>query len=215
MAMAALSLGLFVGRPGQPGIRLSSGSTPASPEIEQPAFVLLGKYNDRIYYFSEPNGQVLCYNPVSSKSESVFDLSSYKAHLWSPQGDKIAIISTQDNDSGGLYVVDLSQPTQNPKSLTQRSKNTIPKSFALLATSPMAWSPDETIVAFVAYDNDVNDIFAAMVDGSRTWRITTNEKNLSSIAWADDDTLAFVMRANEQYKKFLVQIDGSGWQEWR
>lgn len=192
----------------------SSNLIPAASAIEHPAFVLLGRYNDEIYFFSEPNGKVFRYDPQKGTSESVFDLSSYQTHLWSPQGNKITIVSTQDNDSGDLYVVDLSKPIQSPKPLTRRSKDTIPKSFVLLSTSPMAWSPNETLVAFVAYDDDVSDIFAVATDGSGIWRVTTNQKKLSSITWIDADTLGFVIQENAQYKKYLIQIDGSGWQEW-
>jgi Tol biopolymer transport system component len=218
VAILCLSIGLSFDRFfGQ--LKVAPILAPApSPAVkaDKPAFVLLGRHANSVYYFSEPNGQVLLYDPKSGKSESVFNLSAYQAHLWSPSGNKIAVISNQDNESGDLYVIDLSSHVQEPVLLTQRKEDAIPKSFSLLASSPMAWSPDESTIAFVAYGpNDRSEVFIAKVDGSRTWPITTNQHDLSSIVWVDDSTVAFVGLLDGQYGKFMARTDSSPPQEWR
>lgn len=189
-------------------------SMPTPDESEEPAFVLLGTYDERLYYYSGPSGQVLRREPLTGKSETTFNLSSYRDHLWSPNRTQIAVISNQDNDSGHLYIVDLRRPLLDLEPLTQRGE-VIPKAFALRSLSIAAWSPDEMHIAFVAYRNDESDIFVAKTDGSEICRITHNEEGVSSIAWIDTDTLAFVSRIDGQFRKFLIHIDGSGREEWR
>jgi hypothetical protein len=193
---------------------IPSQPTPAAKTVDQPQSILLGRYQNRVYSVSESEGKVFSYDPRTNRDESVASIASYLAHSWSPQGDKIALISTQDSDSGDLYIIDLSGLDQSAKRLTQRNQGTMSKSFALLDTSLLAWSPSEASIAFVAYDGEVSDIFVSATDGSGTQRVTSDQRWISSIVWIDDKTLGFVKQIDGQSKKYRVQIDGSGLRPW-
>lgn len=198
------------------GVRLGVKLPIPLPTQDQSSLVLLGAYQGYICSFDQsirdPN-KLLLYDPSSGQLPVEGKLSSYETFLWSPKG-KIAFISRQDIGKGHIYIVDVTQPKLEVKQITQRRQDSLSDDFVLRADSPLAWSPDETAIAFVAFNGDTSDLFAAQIDGKRTWRITHYKAHITSVAWMSADWIAFVSDMDGREKRYLIKTDGGGLHEW-
>jgi tricorn protease-like protein len=199
------------------GMRLGVRLPVSLPTRDQSPIVLLGAYQGHTCAFdqstSDPN-KLTCYDSsLHELSIKQGKLSSYETFLWSPKG-KIAFISRQDVGKGHIYVVDVTQPKLEVKQITQRHQDGLSDDFVLRADSPLAWSPGETAIAFVAFNGDTSDLFAAQVDGKRTRRITHYKAHITSVVWVTTDLLAFVSDMDGREKRYLIKTDGGSLQEW-
>lgn len=187
------------------------------PTQNQSPLVLLGAYQGYICSFdqstSDPNKLTLYDSSLQKLSIKQGKLSSYETFLWSPKG-KIAFISRQDVGKGHIYMVDVTQSEFEVKQITQRSQDSLSDDFVLRADSPLVWSPDETAIAFVAFNGDTSDLFAAQIDGKRTWRITHYKAHITSVAWVSTDWIAFVSDMDGREKRYRIKTDGGGLHEW-
>lgn len=186
------------------------------PTQDQNSLVLLGAYQDRFCSFdrstSDPN-KLTCYDSFLQKLPIEGKLSSYEASHWSPKG-KVAFISRQDIGKGHVYVVDVTQPELEVKQITQRHQGSLSDDFVLRADSPLAWSPDETAIAFVAFNGDTSDLFKAEIDSKKTQRITYCKEYIISIAWVSKDLIVFVSDTDGREKRYRMKTDGGELQEW-
>jgi hypothetical protein len=198
------------------GGRLGVKSPTPLPTQDQRSLVLLGAYQDRFCSFdrstSDPN-KLICYDSSLQKLPIKGKLSSYEALLWSPKG-KIAFISGQDVGKGHVYVVDVTQPELEIKQITQRDQDNLSDDFVLRADSPLAWSPDETAIAFVAFNGDTSDLFKAEIDSKKSQRITYCKEYIISMAWVSTDLIVFVSDMDGREKRYRMKTDGGELQEW-
>lgn len=97
----------------------------------------------------------------------------YEPPAWSPDGSKIAFVSS--GDDADIWVTN-SDGTGSPSRLTQSAGN---------ESSP-AWSPDGSQIAFLSdrfQDELVNDVWVMDADGSDETRLTRGPKNETAPLW--------------------------------
>ena len=72
----------------------------------------------------------------------------------------------------------------------------------------MSWSPDSRQVAFVAYKDGQSDLFVAQAAGTSVQRLTYHGANIGSVAWIDQETIAFVSDWEGHDMMYLIEPDG-------
>jgi Tol biopolymer transport system component len=126
---------------------------------------------------------------------------------WSPDGRRVAFVSTHETGQWTAYTVDLlgSAPERIPG---------IPPH-----ATDLAWSPDGNWIAFTNYDNpseQIDDIFIIHPDGTGLTRLTdTPDFDEQGPAWSPDSRqIAFAKRSRSegvgQYDIYRMHADGSG-----
>jgi TolB protein len=125
---------------------------------------------------------------------------------WSPDGQKLAFISTRDSDRGEIYVINA-----NGSGLERLTNNDA-------ADTSVSWSPDGQHIAF-ASDREGNfDIYVMGPDGSGQTRLTSTPDMEAAapvghpfLAWSPDSSrIAFVSDRGDNLDVYAVDADGSG-----
>jgi hypothetical protein len=197
-------------------------ATPMFPR----SLILLGTSPDgRFYYFNSPTG--IFYRDSDATSKSIAALPAFEAFHWSPQGDKIAFVVHDRNDSLPLlYVLDLDHPPADGQLhlITKRDPDGFPASFGLKAESPLAWSQDEKYIAFVAYDQTRKAaLFVSEVDTGKVRRLTEGTEPVTSVAWElyeddqnmDHERIVYVLIKDGRELIYSVEKDGAENNPWR
>jgi len=171
------------------------------------AYVLLGAYQDRLYFFDRQAQVIYEYNPAQPGTQKQVDSPpSIEAILPSPQAGRIALVSASLKEQTGIYVLNLS-PSANLQLITGQQTG-FPPGYVLIPTSAMSWSPDSRQVAFVAYKDGQSDLFVAQAAGTSVQRLTYHGANIGSVAWIDQDTIAFVSDWESHDMMYLIEPDG-------
>src|SRR5207247_2102168 len=155
-------------------VTLARGTGPSwSPDGTKIAFAAIDYYCD--YYYSD-----CCYYPVglavmsADGSGLVFltNEASDAQPTWSPDGTRIAFISSR-NGRSGVYVLNAGVPTL----LTNTPR----------AVSKPAWSPDGTRLAFTCeVDSGNSDICVINANGTGFTRLTSDPGQDAGPAWKPD-----------------------------
>ncbi len=133
----------------------------------------------------------------------------------SPDGSRVAyIVSTPsfetDAHEGTLYVV----PSKGGKPLRLTYVTRIFNQP--LPTARLRWSPDGSLLSFVAYVHDVPQVMAMSVHGGEPWAVTSWKEGVTQYAWSPDGKrIAFIAPdptppEEEQAKKdksYVIHVD--------
>ena len=93
---------------------------------------------------------------------------------WSPQGDRIAYISSGELGSSQIFVA--SACGHNQRQLTTTiSPQRWPGPYAPGGNSDPQWTPDGKKIVYVSQENERSEIFIMNADGSNQTRLTTAE----------------------------------------
>ena len=119
---------------------------------------------------------------------------------WSPDGGRIAYVSTQNDGQQDIYVVTVSPlgPTSEPLRLTQHGSDDYKP----------AWSRDGSSIAFISDRSGNADVYTIVPDGSGLTKITQNAVNELSVKWGPDGSLVFPSGPENQTSLFLARTDG-------
>jgi Tol biopolymer transport system component len=126
---------------------------------------------------------------------------------WSPDGNRVAFVSTRETAGWTAYTVDLpgSEPVQLP-GIPQHSTD-------------LAWSPDGAWIAFSYYEDSphqIKDIYLIHPDGTGLTRLTnTPDADEDGPAWSPDSRqIAFSGRSRAgtvgERNLYRINVDGSG-----
>lgn len=97
------------------------------------------------------------------------------------------------------------------------------ESWLLLVRSdyfyPPVWSPDGSWLAYVAAENNRQDLYIVRPDGSEIHNLTANRftkdiVNIGSVSWYSPDMLFFIAQARANPKMYRADISGSTWEEY-
>lgn len=178
------------------------------------AFHLLASYEGKVYYFDRQAGVIWRYDPAQPDDPTRIDsLRSFESIVPLRQGEKLALISAQDDPLGNVYVLDLANPSEL-KPIVQR-KAGITSGFALTGRSTLAWSPRGDYIAFVAYKNGESDLFVVDATGINVQRLTYLNANIGTVTWVDDDTIAYVSDWEGQDNVYLIDKEGGNLRRWQ
>lgn len=129
-----------------------------------------------------------------TNSPGVFD----GEHQWSPDGTRIAFVTTRDEGNAEVYV--MSSSGSNPQRLTDNPS---------MDNQPL-WSPTGDWISFISTRNDTTDLYATRPDGSDLLRLTRSATVEYDPAWSPDgSSLAFRGGNIDTTQIFVVRLDGS------
>lgn len=119
---------------------------------------------------------------------------------WSPDGKRIAYVSTQNDGQQDIYVVNVSPlgPTSEPLRLTQHSSDDYRPD----------WSRDGSSIAFVSDRSGNADVYTVAPNGGGLTMVTQNAVNELSVKWGPDGNLVFPSGPENQTSLFLAKADG-------
>jgi hypothetical protein len=170
-------------------------------------YVLVGRIEEKVYYFDEQAESVFEYDPAQpGQQRYTGSIPSVETALVSPERDRIALLSTEKKGHSGIYLLDPLDVGDLMLVTTQASGLT--PGYAIRVDSAMSWSPRGRQIAFVAHNDEGSDLFVSAVDGSRTQRVTYNEASISSVTWVDPETIAFVSDWEGQDLIYRIDADG-------
>jgi len=189
---------------------------PARMLTPQTLYEVLGTYQHQVYFFNRSTQKVYRYDPQTKQEKEAFDLVPYETFVWSPSRDKIVFVSSARNSLGNLYVVDLTEPTPQPKLITEREAGiNFPSNVIIRGDLPLTWSGNNDRIAFVVrkQTEEKDALFVIAADGSDYYRLPEKER-ITSLAWANDKII-FVALENGREKRFVVNFDGGNLKEIR
>jgi len=119
---------------------------------------------------------------------------------WSPDGSKIAFLSTRDGGAAEIYVMQANGG--NPVRLTTNR---------LAEGGRIAWSPDGSKIAFYASSNADLDIYVMDADGGNVTRLTEGPSHDRSPTWSPDGRrIAFTSDRDGDDEVYIMNADGTG-----
>jgi len=118
---------------------------------------------------------------------------------WSPDGTRIAFISSRDHFTAEIYVMDADGT--DPTRLTTNTATDFQPS----------WSPDGTRIAFTSARDGNSEIYVMHADGTNQTRLTTNTANDGDPSWSPDGaSIAFASNRDGNSEIYVMDADGSG-----
>jgi len=115
---------------------------------------------------------------------------------WSPDGTKIAFVSSRDRNSE-IYVMDADSKNQ-----TRLTKN------QTMDESPV-WSPDGTKIAFHSNRGGNYEIYVMDTDGKNQKRLTENKARDENPTWSPDGKrIAFQSEQDGNWEIYVMDTDG-------
>ena len=118
---------------------------------------------------------------------------------WSPDGTRIAFISSRDHFTAEIYVMDADG--SDPTRLTTNTATDFQPS----------WSPDGTRIAFTSARDGNSEIYVMHADGTNQTRLTTNTANDGDPSWSPDGaSIAFASNRDGNSEIYVMDADGSG-----
>ena len=122
---------------------------------------------------------------------------------WSPDGRKLAFVSSRDGPSE-IYVMDAAGGSLLRLTNTEQVGST-----PFISYGP-AWSPDGSRIAFVSVRDDLSEIYAMNSDGTNLVRLTTDGSRNVDPAWSPDGSrIAFASGRNGSNAIWVMNADGS------
>jgi Tol biopolymer transport system component/polyisoprenoid-binding protein YceI len=172
-------------------------SAPVAPAVplkdtNRIAFISQRDGNDEIYVMNaDGSGQTRLSN------DPAFD----SAPTWSPDGKKIAFVSSQSMFEGksDIYVVNA-----DGSELTNLTKD------APGGGQSPTWSPDSSKIAFAAGGDGPSVLTVMNPDGSGKTRLTKNSVEDRSPVWSPDGTKIAYVAGEENPHVYVINADGSG-----
>jgi Tol biopolymer transport system component len=141
---------------------------------------------------------------VSADSTITGDLDFYEnlaegqLPTWSPDGSRIAFLSSRGGNRENIYVMNADGSGQS-----RLTNDTV------FAAYPYSWSPDGSRLAFAAGQTK-GHIFVVATDGSGLTRMTSDSVADGSPAWSPDGTkIAFVRADGSDSRIYVMKADGS------
>ena len=119
---------------------------------------------------------------------------------WSPDGKRLAFVSTQNDGQQDIYVVGASArgPTTEPLRITQHNSDDY----------GLAWSRDGDRIAFISDRSGNADVYTISPNGSGLEMVTRNAVNELSVQWGPDGSLVFPSGPENQTALFIARADG-------
>jgi len=144
-------------------------------------------------YVMDANGSNL-----RSFAEVVNDPDAFWFFTWSPNGSKIAFMSSRD----GNYEIHVANADgSNQHNITNNPANDV---------YPV-WSPDGKKIAFISWRDGNPGIYLMNADGSDQRKLTDlTTYHIFLWSWSHDSTkIAFTLYENDNLEIYIVNIDGS------
>lgn len=206
---------------------LLTTSTATNVASLEPAFIILGQYDGKIYTFNTGIGKIYSYDPATTdhKDQEVTSAPKFETFLWHDSG-KVLLVSDAENLFGNIYLLDLTQPSPKPILLTQReAPSNFPRDLEIDGLLPMSWSLDGNAFTFVARDASDKREWLLIYELSSQKFIYTPARSMDRISspiWITRsltstgtiDLLTFVAISGGQEDRYFVDRSGGGFEKW-
>jgi Tol biopolymer transport system component len=170
----------------------------AEPVVEVPTETPIPMPSGHIVFVSDRDGVMNLYMASPDGVEQIrLTLSDAKDPSVSPDGTKVAFVSTVDNNMD-IYILDI--PSRNITRVTD----------ALEKDSAPSWSPDGSRLAFESFRDGNFEIYITNIDGSNVIRLTNDPAGDSNPIWSPrSDEIAFVSNRFGNADILILTTNGS------
>ena len=179
----------------------------------QPHRLLAGSFGETDPTWS-PTGPWIAFTRLNEEGESIglflrdpstvnnIPLTTAVDHgpVWSPDGTKIAYISTVDGNEE-IHVIKIrsdGNPEQSMRITDSPGRDYAPD-----------WSPDSKSLVFLSDRNDNVDIFTSLDDGSGLRSLTRNSVDEVAVKWGGDGRILFESGSSGRSELFLMDANGA------
>jgi Tol biopolymer transport system component len=178
-----------------------------SPDGKLIAFVSNRNYHDNTVYSSSET-DIFIMNEDGTNLIQLTDNPSFNTTpTWSPDGHRIAFVSTRDMSLPNIYTIDIDG--SNLKQLTQRTYDVHP-----------AWSPDGQYILFSSHrgvytsgSTDSLDIYIMKTDGTNVVRLTNTVGIQMAPVWSPDGKkilfLSDLKGFDQEFDLYVMNVDGT------
>jgi len=184
--------------------------------IHNPKFSPCGRYiaycaeikADTMFMHTHRNHHIYTVDVNGKNNKLIIEEGS--APLWSPQGNKIAYLSSGEGGSSQIFVANANG--SNQKQLTTTiSPHQWPGPWAADGNSDPQWTLDGKKIVYVSWENGRPEIFIMNVDGSNKTRLTTAEfRDESPEITPDGKHILYNSRRTDMMNGeiFIMTLDG-------
>ena len=132
----------------------------------------------------------------------------YRDPAFSPDGKQIAFVHKKNKRDRSLTeeVFIMNADGRDVKQLTTYPKDNISRDSIGYKAGAVRWHPTENFITYISMQDGRHSIFAVMPDGSRQWKLTTNNFSEGWHDWSGDGNWITFDMANQDESQYHIML---------
>jgi TolB protein len=134
--------------------------------------------------------------------------ASYRDPAFSPDGKRIAYIYKKNKRDRSLTdeVFVMNADGSDVKQLTTYPKDNVSRNSNGYKAGAVRWHPTENYLTYISMQDGKHSIFAVMPDGSKQWKLTSNNFSEGWHDWSDDGNWLTFDMANQDESQYHIML---------